>query len=167
MSEEKSLQNIFDLEGLLEAFPPNQKFAHHLPKVRSSATIVASSDNSNYWGPLMLYIESIIESVCEVYAPYQVKGMMQLVMHRLAMRQDKELAARERAKAKRVAALKVADPDLYEKWTIPELKELLFERLTSTTTLLTMADFIAALKSANQKNVEHAAVLDAEDDVAE
>ncbi len=38
---------------------------------------------------------------------------MQEVMRRLAMRYDKESATREQAKAKRAAALKVADSDLY------------------------------------------------------
>ena len=71
MSEEKSIKSIFDPEGLLEAFPPNQKFlANYLPKVaRSSGTITSSVTSPNYWGPLIQHINFIIESVCEIDVP--------------------------------------------------------------------------------------------------
>ena len=71
VSEEKSIKNIFDPKGLLEAFPPNQRFlANYLPKVaRSSGTITSSDTSPNYWGPLIQHINFIIESVCEIDVP--------------------------------------------------------------------------------------------------
>jgi hypothetical protein len=106
-SEEKCFEkNVFDMKALLEAFPPDQSLANCLPLESRSRTI-EPSNNSKYWEPLMLYIDSIIETVCVVFSPNQVKGMRKEVMHRLATRNDNELATLDRVKAKRVAALKM------------------------------------------------------------
>jgi hypothetical protein len=171
VSEEKSSKDILDREGLFEIFPPKQSIAKHLPKVSRSSKI-ASPDSKKYWGPLMIYFESIIESVCEVYAPCQVNGMRQEVMNRLTtrhlQRRESELAARDRAKAKNLAALKVDDPDRYEMWTYFQLEEQLSERLIPTEGLSTKAQFIDALKGADQEktttDAEDAAEAEDEDD---
>jgi hypothetical protein len=100
----------------------------------SRSSEITSLDNDKYWGPLMLYFESIIESVCEVYAPFQVNGMTQeALMERLAkrhlQRRDDELAASGRVKAKNLESHKLDDPDRYKTWTALQLKDELVERL--------------------------------------